>query len=57
MIQHFWERQCIVALAMLDVHPRPLQMAGTHILGIEIAPYVQAWQQKMSSNRHFARHW
>lgn len=57
LIAFFLERQRVVALAMLDIHPMPLQMAGTHILGIEIAPYVQRWREKMRRSRRFQRNW
>jgi hypothetical protein len=57
LIAFFLERQRVVALAMLDIHPGPLQMAGTHILGIEIEPYVRTWRGKMKRSRRFRRNW
>lgn len=42
---------------MLDIHPGPLQLAGTHILGIEIKPYVLKWKEKVDSDNNFARNW
>jgi hypothetical protein len=57
IIEHFLQRQKLVALAMLDVHPTALRLAGTHILGIEIEPYVTKWQDKLDADMDFARNW
>lgn len=53
LIEYFLERQKIVAIAMLDIHPKPLLMAGKYILGIKIAPYVLAWREKANQDRNW----
>jgi hypothetical protein len=57
IIRHFLERQKFVALAMLDIHPGPLRMAGIHILGFEIAPYASLWEERIYNDDDFARNW
>jgi hypothetical protein len=57
LIEQFIERQQLVALAMLDIHPGPLQMAGTHILGIEIAPHIGRWRQRQETEEGFHYNW
>jgi hypothetical protein len=57
VIAFYLERQKLVAQAMLDVHPQPLYMCGTHILGEEIEPHVQRWLKKIDSDEDFERNW
>jgi hypothetical protein len=57
VIEVYLERQKLVARAMLDVHPQPLYMCGTHILGEEIEPHVQRWLKKIETNDDFEHNW
>lgn len=57
IIRYFLERQKLVARAMLDIHPGPLRMASTHILGIEVEPYCQRWLEKIDTDENFYRNW
>lgn len=65
LVQQYINRQQLVALAMLEVHPTPLKTMGSHVLGVEIAPYLDKWYEKIAINpnwqggiwRYSWRHW
>jgi hypothetical protein len=48
LIAYYIQRQRLVLLAMLDVHPFPLLMGGENIVGIYIQPYIAAYRERES---------
>jgi hypothetical protein len=57
IIEYFLQRQTLVARAMLEVHPQPLRMYGTHIFGVEIAPCVERWRRRIATDDNFRFNW
>lgn len=48
LIAYFIQRQRMVTLAMLDLHPFALKWGSDSIFGIDIEPYIQAYREKQA---------
>ena len=46
LIAYYIQRQQLVVLAMLDLHPTALKMGGDTILGIDLDPYLEMYGAK-----------
>jgi hypothetical protein len=49
LIAYFVERQRLVVLAMLDVHPFALKVGGSCVFNIDLAPYMTAYHDREST--------
>ncbi len=50
LIAYFVERQRLVILAMLDIHPVALKIDGSRILNIDLTSYITAYQNTSASS-------
>jgi hypothetical protein len=52
LVAYFIQRQHLVVLAMLDIHPRALRNSNNRILGIDLEPYLKIDREKFNWIRY-----